>query len=455
MPIAFMSIIRFMLITTCMCLASLSLFAQTVTLDRIVALVDDDVIMASELDRQVAAIQQQWAQRGSEAQLPPIDVLRNQILENLITQEIQLNMARRNEIMLTEEDLDEYVNEMRLRNNHTQEQFMEQLAVDGMTMDQFRREVNMQFMVSQVQQNVLRSRVNITEHDVESFLSSKEGQVMTSPEYELGHILISVSSSSTEAQVRELQNRATEIVEQLRTGSDFAELALTHSSGQFALEGGNLGWRKTEEMPGLFAEQVASMNKDDITNPFRSGAGFHILKVLNQRGSEERLIEQSKARHILLKTSVILTDEQAQEKLLGFREQVLNGSQDFSTLAKTNSEDIGSKQEGGDLGWSKPGQFVPAFEATMNETPVGEISMPFKSQFGWHIMLVEERRQQDISEEAKMNQAADIIFRRRSEEELPIWLQEMRDQAFVDIKLSQDLVGADTAPPASNEILAP
>lgn len=444
------TLLAFAALTTLAAVIATPAFAQTVTLDRVVAVVDDSVIMASELDQQVITIHQRWAQQGNAAQLPPIDVLRSQILESLISDEIQLNLARMNDVTLTDEEMAEYLTELRMRNNHTEEQFLQQLAQDGLSLKEFKDQVNQQFMISQVQQSVMRRRVRISEHDIESFLKSKEGQVMTSPEYQLGHILISVSSSSSESQVREAQTRANEIVEQLRAGADFAEMAITYSSGQFALEGGNLGWRKPEEMPGLFADQIPNMKKGDTSDPFRSGAGFHILQVLDQRGGEERLVEQSKARHILLKTSEILNDEQAEKKLLNFREQVLTGKQEFGALAKANSEDIGSKQSGGDLGWSEPGRFVPEFEKVMKETEVGEISMPFKSQFGWHIMIVDERRKQDMSDQDKRNQAAEIIFRRRSEEELPIWLREIRDQAFVDIKLNNEVAEVEGPTAANN-----
>lgn len=428
----------FLLIPALYALSGAANAQQAVTLDRVVAIVDDGVVMLSELNEQMDMIEARLAQQP-DTQVPPREVLLNQVLEHLIVQELQLQMAERAGVEVEPKELDDAIDEMRRNNNLSEEQFAEQLQHEGMTMEHLRDNVRKEILVNRVQRGVIGRRIKVTDHDVESFLNSKEGQFWTSPEYHLGHILIAVGSSAPEAEVAAAKQKADDIVAKLRAGADFAQMAITYSSGQNALNGGDLGWRKAEEMPELFASQLTNVAAGDIAGPFRSGAGFHILKVEEQRGGGERLVEQSKVRHILISPSEILTDEQARQKLIDLRQQVLDGKATFAELAKEYSEDIGSKQSGGDVGWSLPGQFVPEFEATIAKTTIGEISMPFRTQFGWHILTVEDRRKEDMSETVKHNQAMNLLYSRRFEEELPIWLQEIRDEAFVDIKLSNQI----------------
>lgn len=289
-------------------------------------------------------------------------------------------------------------------------------------------------LVRQVQQGSVNRRIQVTESEIENFLNSTEGKFWTSPEYQLGHILIAVPSGSSEAEIAELEAKAKALREEALSGADFRRLAVANSSGQNALEGGDLGWRKVAQLPTLFADNVVDLKVGDVTEPFRSGAGFHLIKLHDQRGGGEVLIEQTKARHILIKTNEVVNDTEAFDKLIELREQILAGA-DFAELAKEHSEDLGSALQGGDLGWANPGQFVPAFEETMAQLKPGEMSQPFRSQFGWHLMQVLERRQQDMSDTMIKNQAANLLRSRRFEEELQVWLQEIRDEAYVELKL--------------------
>lgn len=406
--------------------------AQTIALDKVVAIVDDDVVMASELQQQINMIAKRLQTQQTE--LPPMDVLRDQVLEHLIRERLQLQMGNRVGVEISDQEINQAISRMAAGNKLTMEQFQQQLWTDGMTMSQFQERLRREMVISRVQKGSVNRRINVSEQEVDNFLGSQEGKFWISPDYQLGHILLSLSAAADEESVDNAKEKAEKIHQQLLDGADFRELAIANSNGQRALEGGDLGWRKTSQLPGLLAEAVPSMTKGDISQPIRSDAGFHLLKLYDQRGGEETIVEQAKVRHILVKPSTILSDNEALEKITNIREELNNGA-DFEELAKTHSEDIGSMLSGGDLGWSTPGQFVPEFEATMKDTEAGTISEPFRSQFGWHILRVDERRQQDFTDTVIRNQAANIIRKRRFEEELQNWLQEIRDEAYVELKL--------------------
>ncbi|GAB3109356.1 molecular chaperone SurA [Aestuariicella hydrocarbonica] len=413
--------------------------SQTVPLDKVIAVVDNDVVMASELNQRMRMVVSQL--RANQTQLPPEDILRSQITEQLITESLQLQMGQRAGVQVDEAQIDAAINRMKQANNIGDAEFERQLAADGISINSLREQIRRDMIIEQVQRGSVNRRIRITEQEVENFLKSKQGRFWASPDFNLGHILIAVSSSSDSETIKAAEEKANNLRAQILNGANFRELAVTESQGQNALKGGDLGWRKTSEMPELFAENIEGLEKGDVTPPLRSGAGFHILKIYDKRGAQEQVIEQSKVRHILIKPSAILTDEQARQKLADIRQQILDGA-DFAEMARTNSEDVGSMLSGGDLGWSLPGKFVPEFERTINSTPVGDISQPFRSQFGWHILQVEERRQQDMSETVRTNQAMNLLRSRRFEEERINWLQEIRDEAYVEIKNDP----ADSAP---------
>lgn len=414
-------------------IVGLQAHAETITIDRVAAVVDDDVIMESELNAQLGAIIARLSAQG--VQLPPENILKAQVLEHLVIQQLQLQMARRARVEVDEEEINATIAQMRQANGLSEEAFVAELAREGLSIEDLQESIRREILISRVQRGVLNNRINITEHDIDSFLASKEGQFWNAPDYHIGHILIPVSSNADPAAIQSAQERAEDIYRRIQAGEDFAQLATLYSADQSALQGGDWGWRSPTELPELFAEQLAEMKVGEVSAPFRSGAGFHLLQIKDQRGNEQALVEQTHTRHILLRPTAILSDEQARQKLLELRSQV-KSAEDFAELAKAHSDDIGSRMSGGDLGWSLPGQFVPEFEKVMNETPVGEISEPFRSQHGWHILMVMDRRVQDMSERVKRNQAYNLLRNRRFEEELPIWLQEIRDEAYVEIKLA-------------------
>ncbi|MGH1471011.1 MAG: peptidylprolyl isomerase [Cellvibrionaceae bacterium] len=407
--------------------------AEAIVLDRVAVIVDNDVVMESELNAQLSAIKNRLKAQGAES--PPDEVLKAQVLEHLIVQQLQLQMAKRAGVNIEDAEINQAMTEMQQRNKVTPQQFIAQLQAEGLTVEDLREDLRRELTINRVQRGVLGNRLDVTEHDVDSFLNSKEGKFWTAPEYNLGHILIPLSNSASTEEVAAAKNKAEDLKQQLENGADFSRIATTYSAGQNALQGGSIGWRKPAQLPELFSVNLNGMKIGEISNPFRSGAGFHLLKIHEQRGGgSEQLIDQTKVRHILLQTSVILSDEEARKKLLEVRTNILNGA-DFGEMAKEHSKDPGSMLAGGDLGWSTPGMFVPQFEQVMAVTEIGDISFPFQTQHGWHILHVEDRRKEDMSDRVIKNQAFNLLRSRRFEEELPIWLQEIRDDAYVDIKL--------------------
>lgn len=405
--------------------------AQVQALDTVIAIVDDDVVMASELQQRLGLVMQQI--RASNTEAPPEDVIKRQLLEQLISESLQLQLAKRVGIEISDAELDQALARVAQSRGVNEQELYRMAAADGLTANDLRNQIRRDMTLDQVQSGSVNRRIHISDQEVDNFLASKQGELFSSPDYQLGHIFLAVPSSATDDEASKVEARAQSIYQQLQDGADFRKLAIANSAGENALQGGDLGWRKTAQIPELFADAISNARPGFITPPLRSPAGFHILKVHDVRGSQEQIISQAKVRHILIKPSAILSDEEARQKLLNLRQQIINGA-DFAELARANSEDIGSMLSGGDLGWSLPGQFVPEFEQTMNATATGEISLPFHSQFGWHILQVVERRQQDMSEEVKRNQARNLLRKRRFEEERINWLQEIRDQAFVQIK---------------------
>ncbi|MFA0790955.1 peptidylprolyl isomerase [Microbulbifer echini] len=425
-------------------LAAYALIASTVTaqvqtLDRVVAVVDEDVVMASELAQRINTIASQI--QAQQVQAPPIDILRRQVLEQLIIERLQLQMASRAGVTISESELDQAIARVQQNASVSPEEFRQRLRADGMTVKSFRQQIRQELMIRRVEQGSVNRRIQITDQDIDNFLRSKEGEFWKSPQYELGHILIPISSSAPASEVTQAREKAEDLSQQVRGGADFRRLAIANSAGQNALAGGDLGWRKTVELPTLFADALNGLKVGDVSEPFRSDAGFHLLKIHAQKGASEQLVEQTKVRHILLKPSAILSDDEAYNKLVAIREEAMD-SDNFSELARENSEDIGSMLSGGDLGWSMPGQFVPEFTQAMKTTSIGEISLPFRSQFGWHILKVEDRRKQDMTDQYIRNQAASLLRNRRYEEELQNWRREIRDQAYVEIKLTEEKEGS-------------
>lgn len=417
-------------------LGAISLHSATVTaepelLDSVAAIVDNQIILQSTLEERIAMIAARA--QGNQMALPDPDTLREQVLEHLITEQLQVQMARRYGVSVDDAQVNQVIGNMIRENGLTEAQFTAQLAMEGMSIQTLKERIRRDLLIQNIQRGLVAQRITVSDLEIDNFLKSAEAQFWLSPEYHLGHILVALPQSPSDEDIEAAKSKATALYEQASKGAVFAELAIAHSKGPNALKGGDLGFRKTSDLPSLFADIAPKLGVGDVSQPARSAAGFHILKLYEKRGEQSQVIKQSRARHILVKPSAILTDEEAEKKLAGIRKQIIEGA-DFAALAKEHSEDIGSMLQGGDLGWSSPGQFVPEFEKAMATTPIGEVSEPFRSQFGWHILQVQEQRDEDMTEAVIRNKARNILTNRRFEDELQIWLRELRDEAFVDIK---------------------
>ncbi|MFT6420399.1 MAG: peptidyl-prolyl cis-trans isomerase SurA [Porticoccus sp.] len=406
--------------------------SEEIPLDHIVAVVDDDVVMASELEKRVADIYARL--ENSETEIPAESVLIPQVLERLILERLQLNRAQRMGIRISDEEVTQAMERMAESREQTVAQMIEDARQSGIDLTSLRQQLRNEITINQVQERAVNRRIYISEQEVDNFLASEEGQQWSSPDVNLGHILLPLSSGASREDVAEVEQKVRGLYEQLQNGADFKSLAIAHSGAQDALQGGDLGWRKTTQLPSIFVNAVDKLSPGEVSMPIRSDAGYHLLKLYDRRGGGEQIVQQHKVRHILLKPNEIRSEDDTRTMLEGMRADILGGA-DFAELARKHSEDIGTALGGGDLGWSLPGQFVPEFEQIMGSIDTMAISEPFRTQFGWHILQVTERRRQDFSDEIQQRQAENIIRRRKFDEEQQIWLREIRDEAFVDIKL--------------------
>jgi peptidyl-prolyl cis-trans isomerase SurA len=414
---------------------SVTASAQIEILDKVVAIVDEDVVLESEVQRRLATIYAQIQQSGTQP--PPQEIIVQQVLERLISERLQLNMGYSAGIRITDAELNDAMARIAKSNQLTMEQYAEQIHATGSTLSNVREEIRNEMILMRVQQGQVMRRIRISNQELDNFLNSEEGRFMTSPDVNVGHILLPVPSGKNTDEVNAILQRAQGILDQANSGTDFRQLAIANSADQTALQGGDLGWRKMAQLPGVFIEAVEKLEIDQVSKPIRSDAGYHLIKLYERKGGGEQLIEQHFARHILIKPNQIRDEATVVSQLTELRERIKAG-EDFALLTKEFSEDPGSALNGGELGWSTPGMFVPEFEQTMGSIELNEVSAPFLSQFGWHILQVTERRNQDFSENISRNRAQNLLRQRKYEEELQVWLQEIRDEAFVEIKESKE-----------------
>ena len=419
------------------CAGLLSLLTVTshsapVPIDHVVAVVDEDIIMHSELQQRVNDVKRQ--NRG--ASLPAAKVLRQQVLERMILESIQLQMADRGGVRISDAELNDAIRRIAAQNNMSLTQFRQAMEAEGVSFTLARDQIRDEMRVSRVQRFQVGERIQITDQDVDYFLASELGKMASAAEYQLAHILIAVPSQASPADLQQARQKAQQLVDQLRNGADFRQLAIAHSNGRNALKGGDLGWRKEAQLPGIFADVIPAMQINDISDPIKSASGFHIVKLSDKRGGNTELVTQAKVRHILIQTNE-LRDAARSKELINQLYQRLQAGEDFAELAREFSDDPGSAASGGDLGWVSPGDMVPAFDKTMAAAQPGQLSKPFESRFGWHILQVQERKQTDVGAEKQRNQVRQMLYSRRFEEELPIWLRKIRAEAYVDIKEAQ------------------
>ena len=414
---------------------SIGATAQITLLDKVIAVVDDDIVLQSELDQRMATIYTQIQQSGTKA--PPQDILLQQVLDRLISERLQLNIGYNAGIRIGDEELNQAMARIASSNKLTMEEYVAQIHAQGSTVAVVREQIRNEITIMRVQQGKVMRRIRISEQELDNFLNSEEGRFLTSPDVNVGQILLAVPSGTSLEDTDAILARANELQAQAAGGTDFRQLAIANSADQSALQGGDLGWRKMAQLPGVFIDAVEQMDIGQISDPIRSGAGYHLLKLYERRGGGEQLIEQHFARHILVKPNQIRDQETTVALLNELRDRSIAG-EDFAALAKEFSEDPGSALKGGELGWSTPGMFVPEFEQTMGSIALNEVSAPFSSQFGWHILQVTDRRNEDFSTNILRNRAQNMLRERKYEEELQVWLQEIRDEAFIEIKGSDN-----------------
>ena len=413
-------------------LFSLHAQAKIELLDRVIAIVDSGVVMESELNKRVKEIIDRL--RDTETDLPPLNILEEQVLDRLIIEEIQMQIADRAGIKISDTEVNKTLLGIASQNSLSLEEFRKNIEAQGSSYKDFRNTVRKEMIIQRVQRGKVGGRVEISEQELENFINSEEGRTKLAEQYNVQQILISIPGTKNETEVEKANGQALALLERIKEGESFSKLATTYSSGQNALEGGSLGWRTATELPSLFAKEVSILKVGETSEPIRSGAGFHLIHLAEKRGNTVKFEDQTLARHILVQTSEIRTETQTKLLIEEIAER-LKAGEDFKQLARQFSEDPGSKMDGGELGWSKEGDYDPEFEKVLNKTVTGEISNPLKSSYGWHIIEVLDRRNEDVSNEEQKNRAYQIIYKRKFEQELQSTLIELRAEAYVDIKL--------------------
>ncbi len=397
-------------------------------LDRIAVVVNDDVITSREFEDKVNYYENQI--RLSSGSVSDMAGLKKQVLERMIRDRIQLQQAAQLGIQIDDINLNRMIDAMAKKNNLTLGELRTTLEQEGIDFGDFRSQTREELVIQELQKRMVAEKVNVTSQEVTQFLNSNVQQGKSGTEFHLLHILIATPENASPEDIQLSQSKADDLYRQLENGADFKQLAIRESDGSNALTGGDLGTRKANELPELFLQAVEGLGQGDVSIPVRSASGFHVLKLAGSSSNSE-MVTQTHARHILITTSADLDDDGARDKLLELRQRIDQG-ETFADLANEYSDDPGSKIKGGDLGWASPGQFVPAFESVMEKLEDGEISDPFKSQFGWHLMQVLERREIDMAKTMMEAKAMQAIRARKIDEELRLWLRKIRDEAYVE-----------------------
>jgi peptidyl-prolyl cis-trans isomerase SurA len=402
-------------------------------LDGVAAIVDEGVVLKSQMRDQLELIRTNAAKQGM--QLPPPSELEGQVLERLIMTEIQLQRADRLGLSVSDERLNLAISNIAAQNNVPFEAMPEILAQDGIDYAEFRRSLREEIMLSDLRNIEVGRSINVTEREIDQCIADLEGNMVANSEYELSHILLPVPESATADQLAEAEELANQVYAQIMNGADFREMAVRYSKGPTALEGGSLGRMQGQQVPTLFVDVLQDMEKGDVSRPLRAASSFHIVKVDDLRSAIQRSeIKQAKVRHILVQPNEIIDDATAKQRLEEALAKIRAG-EDFAEQAKLLSDDPGSANLGGELGWASPGTFAPEFERTIADSEVGVISEPFQTQFGWHILEVTERRVYDNTEDLKQQNCIMKIRSGKMDEESQLWIQRLRDEAFVDKRI--------------------
>lgn len=404
--------------------------AAEVELDRVAAVVNGGVVLESEVNDLLASITLQ-AKKNNQT-LPSDRALRVQVMDKLINDSIILQLGERMGMQISDAQLDETLSNMANENNQTLEEFRKMLVTEGENYESYRESVRKEMISGEVRRNSLRRRIYISPQEISNLLSVMKEQTNADVEYRLGHILVEFPTDPSQEDMNAAKVRADKVLELLESGSDFTRIAMTSSGGANALEGGDLGWKTINEMPTLFSELVDGQPKDSLFGPIRTGLGYSVVKLVDVRGRQVVEIEEVKARHILIKPSIILSEAKAEAMLQGFVDKINAGEADFADLAKEYSEGPTSTR-GGDLGWSEPSKYDPAFSEALARLKIDEVHKPFRSSFGWHIAQLTGRRTLDATQQMNENRAHQILYNRKFGMESARWIKEMRDEAYIDL----------------------
>jgi len=401
-------------------------------LNRIVAIVNDDIILSSQLEEAISDVVRQLQEKGTP--VPEQAVLVKQVLERLVMETLQLDLAKSNGITIDDSTLNEEAQQLAANSDMSLTEFRDVLESQGYSYANFREKLRKELMIQQLRRQMVGSRITVNDEEVDNMLATFKSSGQGDVEYHLAHILVAIPEGSDPEAVSAAERHAGDILARLRNGASFTETAIAESDAQTALEGGDIGWRSLGQIPSLFLEPVKKMQVGDISDLIRSPSGYHIVTLLGKRGDERHIVAQTKARHILLKTDEVNSDEVVRQRIEQLRIRIENG-EDFEALARAHSQDPLSAARGGDLGWLSQGDTVPEFEDMMNRLEPGELSKPFKSQFGWHLLQVTERRNHDSTEEYERSRVRQLIRKRKYDEELFLWLRRLRDESYVDYRI--------------------
>jgi peptidyl-prolyl cis-trans isomerase SurA len=417
------------------CLAVCPAGAKPQVVDRVVAVINSEVITQHELDDRLKLATQQLSRQGTP--LPPRDLLEKQLLERLITERVQLQFAKETGVRVDDAQLDKTLQRIAEQNKLSLEAFRAMLEKEGTVFTQFREEIRDEIILERLREREVDNKISVTDGEIDNFLNTRATQLGGEEEFNLAHILIRVPEQASPEQVKEKRARAEQALNALKNHTDFGQIAATYSDAPDAMQGGQTGWRTGSRLPTLFVEAISTLHPGENSDILRSPNGFHILKLIDRRGKDAPLVvQQTHARHILIKTNEAVSETDAKNRLVQIKERLEHGSGNFAELARQYSED-GSASKGGDLGWLSPGETVPEFERAMDALKPGQVSLPIHSPFGWHLIEVLERRQQDVSKERQRLLARQELRARKVDEAFETWLRQLRDQAFVEYHLDE------------------
>jgi peptidyl-prolyl cis-trans isomerase SurA len=426
------SIQQLTVITLIVCgLGSYNLQAKQI--DHIVAVVENSIILQSELDSKLEMIKGQI--KSGSAILPPAFELRQQVLERLVVENLQLQRAAQNGLVISDKMINQSIAQIAKQNSLSVPEFRQELARQNINFHQFQDDIRTQMLIDQLRNREVMRRVKVTDQEIDIYLKVRGGSVLTrNSRYRIAHILLPMAEDASPADKQSAEQKGQEMVELLRNGGDFKEIAILHSKASTAAQGGDLGWRSTQQLPSIFADMVPKMSKGEVHDAIFNSSGCHIIKLMDFKGEALESIKQTHVRHILIKTDEVFGDQPARNKILALINELENGA-DFAILAKAHSDDKVSALRGGDLDWVSPGVMVPEFETAVNKLDINSVSKPVKTKYGWHLIEVMDRRESHDSQAIERAAARNEISHGKMEEETRLWLRQLRDEAYVELRI--------------------